>query len=265
MRWVASFVIALLAACASAPRPSEGPLRVMSYNIHAGKDAAGVDSLERVAAVITASNADIVLLQEVDRGTKRSGNVDQLAVLTRLTGFHGAFGRSLEYQGGGYGIAILSRWPITARETLPLPVEPPQERAGGSHEPRVALVVDTATPAGDLEVINTHIDASRDDHYRLQEARDLIGAIARRRVMPRLLGGDFNSTPESAVQESLRRSGLRDSFAECGEGSGLSYPADVPAKRIDYVFLTGKFRCASARVIDAQASDHRPVLVNVIR
>ena len=59
-------------------------LRVMVYNIHAGKDAAGVDNLERVAQVVRDAAADLVLLQEVDRGTRRSGGVDQPEVLARL-------------------------------------------------------------------------------------------------------------------------------------------------------------------------------------
>ena len=57
------------------------------------------------------------------------------------------------------------------------------------------------------------------------------------------------STPESQVQIAVRAGGLRDAFAECGSGDGLSYPDDVPAKRIDYLFLTGRIRCSSAKVI----------------
>jgi endonuclease/exonuclease/phosphatase family metal-dependent hydrolase len=230
-------------------------VRVLVYNIHAGKDAAGVDNLERVAALMTSTDADLVLLQEVDRGTTRSGRVDQVEVLSRLTKLHGIFGKSLDYQGGEYGIAILSRWPITAHEVIHLPVEPPQTRAGGSVEPRVALVADT----GGLRIVNTHLDASGEDTYRLQEADHLLDIFKTR--SPGLIGGDFNSTPDSAVQARVRTSGVRDSWTECGANNQLTYPADVPVKRIDYLFLTGKTRCVSASVLDSQASDHRPVLV----
>ena len=157
-------------SCASATRstpPDE--LRVLVYNIHAGKDAAGVDNLERVAALVRDTKADVVLLQEVDRLTTRSGNVDQLAELERRTGFHGAFGKTLDYQGGDYGIALLSRWPIRSDTLLRLPIDPPQARAGGSYEPRGALVARVAMPGRELRVINTHLDASREDHYRRQE------------------------------------------------------------------------------------------------
>ncbi|HUG40440.1 MAG TPA: endonuclease/exonuclease/phosphatase family protein [Longimicrobiales bacterium] len=65
--------VATIAACASTPAPAPDPLRVLVYNIHAGKDAAGEVNLARVAAVIGDAGADVVLLQEVDRGTRRAG------------------------------------------------------------------------------------------------------------------------------------------------------------------------------------------------
>ena len=47
-----------------------------------------------------------MLFQEVDKGTKRSGNVDQPATLAKLSGLHAAFGSALDYDGGKYGVAI---------------------------------------------------------------------------------------------------------------------------------------------------------------
>lgn len=156
----------------SAAPPTE--VRVLVYNIHAGKDATGRENLAEVADLVRTTGADVVLLQEVDRGTERSGRVDQLAELERRTGFHGAFGRTLDYQGGGYGIAVLSRWLITSDTLHPLPVEPAQERAGGSYEPRGALRVWVDGPRGALGVVNTHLDPSRDDAYRRQEVRGVL-------------------------------------------------------------------------------------------
>lgn len=254
-------VLILLTGCASYPTPGT-PLRVLIYNVHAGRDAAGADNLERVAAVIADSGADVVLLQEVDRGTSRSGGVDQLAQLMRLTGFHGAFGKSLDFQGGEYGIAVLSRWPIAASEVIPLRIDPPQPRAGGSLEPRIAFLVETITPAGPLAVVNTHFDASRDERWRLQETTDLLEALAERMEIA-LAGGDFNSEPGSAVHQRLVDGGLRDAWLECGLGPALTFPAAGPVKRIDYVFLADDTRCNGARVLDSDASDHRPLLVEI--
>jgi endonuclease/exonuclease/phosphatase family metal-dependent hydrolase len=233
--------------------------------MHAGKDAKGVDNLARIATLVDSLRADIVLLQEVDRNTQRSGRVDQPATLAKLTGHHVAFGKSLDFQGGDYGIAILSRWPISSDTTFHLPVDPPQERSGGSYEPRAALRAVVSTPNGPLAVVNTHLDPSGDDRWRRQEIRTVLAIVdsLRRRRIPTIAGGDFNSTPESSTLESVRAAGLRDAWSGCGRGDGLTYPADSSVKRIDYLFLSGAATCLGATVVRTDASDHRPVFLIV--
>jgi len=249
------------AAAGSRPAPS---IRVLVYNIHAGKDAAGVDNLERVAAIVRESGADIALLQEVDRGTTRSGNVDQVARLASLTRFHAAFGKTLSYQGGDYGIAVLSKREIRSDTVLRLPVSPPQERSGAGYEPRGALRVTVATALGEAHFLNTHIDASRDDTYRVQEARELLRISADLGASGGMvfIGGDLNSEPESAVMTMFAAAGWKDAW-QCGRGNGYSFPATVPVKRIDYLLLPPALRCRSATVIPTEASDHRPVLFEI--
>jgi len=258
---------AACAAPASVPstEPVGGDVKVMVFNIHAGKDAAGKGNLDDVAALARDVGADLVLLQEVDRGTKRSGNVDQVAVLEERSGFATAFGRSLDYDGGQYGMAALSRAGVDARFTESLPVTPAQARSGGSYEPRAALVIVARTPLGRITALNTHLDASRDEGYRLQEIVHVLAIVERSKKsgLPVMAGGDFNAEPGSEVHKRLLAAGLRDSWLECGAGDGLTYPADEPVKRIDYLFLTGSLRCTSARVIETTISDHRPLLVTV--
>ena len=242
--------------------PSGEDVRVLVYNVHAGKDAAGKESVKRISEVVKSIDPDIVLFQEVDKRTKRSGGVDQPAEYAKLTGLHVAFGKSLDYDGGEYGIAVLSRWPIRRDTAIHLPVDPPQERSGGSHEPRVAMAVRIDAPFGPLDLFNTHIDASNDDRWRLQEIKTIERIVKEALAGDAriLLGGDFNSTPDSPVQGELRTSGFRDAWPTCGVGEGLSYPAEVPRKRIDYLFLPSGFECMSARVVETDASDHRPVV-----
>lgn len=253
------YAVLLCTGCATSGSQPQS-VRVMTYNIHAGKDAQQVVNLERVAAVIDSADADIVLLQEVDRRTERAGGVDHFAELRRLTGMSGVFGKSLDYQGGEYGIAVLSRWAIDSVQALSLTVEPPQERAGGAHEPRIALHVQVQTPNGPLEIINTHLDASGTATYRRQE---LIGVLAhmKQRVAagaPLLFGGDLNARPTTDDINAVAFA-LHDAFASCGTGAGETFPAHAPDRRIDYIFMRAA-RCTSARVIETLASDHRPLL-----
>jgi endonuclease/exonuclease/phosphatase family metal-dependent hydrolase len=261
---VVGALLPILAACSAMSHRAAPELRVLVYNIHAGKDAKGVDNLDRVAQLVRDTRADIVLLQEVDVLTRRSGNVDQPARLRERTGFHAAFGKTLDYQGGLYGIAVLSRWPIDSSGVASLPIDPPQLRSGVSYEPRGALRAFITSPHGRIVVMNTHLDASRDDHYRRQEARTIVAlADSLRGAGFLLVGGDFNSEAGSAVQQSLTAAPLHDAWALCGQGNGLTYPADSGTKRIDYLYLPPRATCARAEVIPTDASDHRPLLVRV--
>ena len=263
MKALATLTLLVLAGCSTVgDRPAV--TTVMVYNIHAGKDAAGGSNLEKVAALIAETKADIVLLQEIDRRTTRSSGVDHFEELQRLTGFHGAFGKSLDFQGGEYGIATLSRFPITSKSVVALDVDPPQTRAGGSKEPRVALLVTAAFPAGPISIMNTHLDASKEDFWRLQEIAQLT-RVAMESDRPRLLvGGDLNATPDSEVHKRMRAVGLSDSWTDCGTGDEKTYPASGPVKRIDYLYRDSSWKCVEASVLTSDASDHRAVIFKLI-
>jgi endonuclease/exonuclease/phosphatase family metal-dependent hydrolase len=257
------FTIAGAAACTSLPLRHERPIRVLVLNMHAGKDAAGVSNLDGVAALVKSTAPDLVLLQEVDRGTARSGGIDQVERLGAATGYATAFAPSLlHYDGGEYGIALLSRGHIGYKATVPLPVHPVQTRAGGSHEPRVALLAFADVRSGRWRAINTHLDPV-EGPTRAEELAGIAALVREQQLagVPFVVGGDFNATPDNPALVPLRALGLRDAWTECGTGDGLTYPAGKPVKRIDYLFLGGDLRCTAAQVIETSVSDHRPLLV----
>lgn len=266
LRLLILLLLAALGAGAAVQR-AQPTARVLVFNIHAGKDAGAQRNLESVADLVRKVDPDVVLLQEVDRGTRRSGDVDQLKVLEEATQYSAVFGKSLDYDGGQYGIAGLSRTRISEDATESLPIQPPQARAGGSYEPRAALTFTTSTPVGSIVALNTHLDASKDEHYRLQETAHILSMITRLRSGDRqvVAGGDFNTEPGSTAYERLIAGGLRDAWKECGKGDGFTYPADNPVKRIDYLFMTSGLRCTHAEVLDTRISDHRPLVVTLTR
>jgi endonuclease/exonuclease/phosphatase family metal-dependent hydrolase len=94
-------------------------VRVLCYNIHYGQGNDGVYNLERLAAVIADVKPDLVALQEVDVGVKRSGRVHQAMRLGELTGMAVRYGPTQHYQGGLYGNAVLTRLPILDVAILP--------------------------------------------------------------------------------------------------------------------------------------------------
>ena len=134
-RFVISMVIAswcclALAGCQSGSvKPqTPGTLRVLTYNIHHGEAMDKKFDYQRLAKVINDLSPDIVALQEVDVGTERAGGVDQAALLGKLCRMHHAFGPAMPYQGGQYGEAILSRFPIEKVLVHPLPYDSSRSR-----------------------------------------------------------------------------------------------------------------------------------------
>lgn len=254
-----------LLSCASARPALDQMVNVLVYNMHAGKDAKGVDNLSRIAEIVRVTGADVTLLQEVDIDTRRSGRVDQPSVLADLTGLRPVFGKTLNYDGGLYGIAVLSRWPVVYDTVFSLEVTPRQERAGGSYEPRGVLHVLIATPHGPLHILNTHLDPSANDRFRRQEAASLLRLAEklRRSGETVFIGGDLNANPDSRVLEMFIEAGWNDAWDGCGEGEGKSFPYDTPVKRIDYLHLGPRATCVWAEVIPTDASDHRPIIFHI--
>ncbi|HST58043.1 MAG TPA: endonuclease/exonuclease/phosphatase family protein [Longimicrobium sp.] len=266
LRFSALALAALLAGCATtAPVPAPAPARevtVMVYNIRAGKDVGGSENLSRVAELVRSTGADLVLLQEVDRNTQRSGPADQPATLARLTGYSVAFGRTIGFQGGDYGIALLSRWPIQRDTLIPLLVTAPPGRTTEGREQRGVLLAVVDAPGGPLAVLDTHLDHTGDDVWRMQEIATVlrVARTAGEPGMPLLIGGDLNARPESAVHAELRGAGFRDAWEGCGAGDAMTFPAHAPDRRIDYLYVSGDARCVRAEVLPGEASDHRPLL-----
>src|ERR1044072_7375031 len=130
MRAPLTFILLLLLSVPAAPARGRVRLNVMSYNIHVGIGMDKKLDLARIAEVIKGSRADIIGLQEVDRGVERTGRVDEIRELARLTGMDYAFAHNLDYQGGQYGVAVLSRFPILAIDHMRFANRRERERRG---------------------------------------------------------------------------------------------------------------------------------------
>lgn len=241
------------ATLSPAARSAEGEplrLRVLTYNIH---HAAGVDGkldVERIARVISAVEPDLVAVQEVDQKVMRSEQTDQPAELARLTGLHAAFGGNIPLQGGNYGNAVLSRFPIQRQQNHKLP-------SYDNGEQRGALEVEVELPggAGNLTFLATHLDYRRPDEERLASAKVLLELP----VQPlALLAGDLNATPDSPTLKAL------GSVWKVANGQPLpTIPVTKPARQIDFVLYrpASRWKTIEVRVLDeAVASDHRALL-----
>lgn len=250
-------VLCSFAGVVAAEEPPAKPrLRVMSYNIHHGEGTDGKLDLERIAKVIKDAKVDLVAVQEVDRNTRRTRGVDQAADLARLTGMQGTFGKAMDYSGGEYGQAVLSRWPLIEPKTHRLPTTPPREQ-------RVALEVKVRPPGlPELTFVGTHLDHVRDETDRVAQARDLNRLLVRKDAGPTILLGDMNAQPDSQPMRIL----LEHWNDTSGKELVPTCPAEKPTIKIDWILLLKghRWRVVSSTVIEEKAaSDHRPIVAEL--
>jgi len=258
------FAIAL-ASLSRAELPAE--LRVLTYNIHHGEGVDGKFDLPRIAEVIKSASPDLLALQEVDQGTARASGVDQPAELARLTGMEVVFGRNIEFEGGGYGTALLSRLPVKAHSSVKL--RSFYEGTDDHPEQRGVQVAEIGE-AGEQGIVFlcTHLDYRPDERERLASA-EMINELAAKygeRLM--ILAGDLNAEPESRVmREFEKRWKIAGADAKTQVRGGayalLTFPSGEPAKWIDYVLVrpAERWEVVEVRVIEERvASDHRPLL-----
>lgn len=243
----------------TAPEPAPTRITLVCWNIHHGRGADRRVDLDRIANVLRRADPDVVALQEVDVGVARTARLDLPRELARRLGMQPLFGHNLDFQGGRYGNALLTRLKIERWHNHRFTML----RAG---EQRGVLCATLRTAAGPLTVLVTHLDYRRDDRERLAHVREL-RRIAASTTGPLVIAGDFNADPGSAVHRAAL-DWTHDAWRCVGTGAGNTYPADRPRKRIDWVLLprvTPGVDVSSARVeVDRTASDHRPLRVQFV-
>lgn len=225
-------------------------IRLATYNIKHGS----LKGLSAVADVLTSIDADVIALQEVDSGTRRCGGVDQAATLGQRLSMYHAFGHAFSYEGGSYGLALLSRAPLLSPAVIPLP-------SPAGSEQRICLLAEIE--GEDLLVAAAHLGL--DPSERMAQARELVSLLAGRRRV--IVMGDLN---EGHTEPAFRL--LASSLVDCieeGAAGALplrTYPSDRPTIGIDHVLRSADLPPATlAATIATDASDHLPVVVKLDR
>jgi endonuclease/exonuclease/phosphatase family metal-dependent hydrolase len=258
-------LIAIFSGCiaekeTSVTAPEPQILRIMTYNIHHGRGTDGKVDPARTAAVIKEANADIVGLQEVDKNVRRSGNRDLTAEIADLLGMHFYFDKNINFDGGEYGSAILSRFPILEKTNTHYKMLRPGEQRGLQ---QVILDVNGRK----ILFMNTHIDYRPEDEERLLNIIEMKEAAERHPDLPTFLVGDFNDLPGSRTLLSVQEM-FTDTWAEMGEGDGTTHihATDGQHKRLDYIFYRTNESIQPLKiwVTNADASDHFPVVAEFL-
>lgn len=257
-------LISALAACAALRRPPNQPtLRVMSFNIRAGNG-----NLQGIADAIRSAAPDVVALQEVDvHWADRSRFMDEASWLgshlhmeVRFAPIYRLAPSNDTLPPREFGVALLSRFPIVrsandsiTRLSTQEPDPTPRRMPG--------LLEATLDVRGTLvRVFDTHLDYRSDPRVRSTQVTEML-EISDRMGQPTVLCGDMNAKPDAPeLQPLLHR--FHDSWSARTD-SGFTYPAEHPTERIDYI-LVDFIRVRSTRVVATLASDHRPVVADLV-
>jgi len=269
--------------------------RCVSYNIRSGDNVNGVFNLNNTAEIIRQLNPDIVGLQEVDRFTSRHP-IDEPSFLANQTNMYSIFAKMRSYEGGDYGICILSRNMVLDsrifhyrrpgeisqwKKALECSGDPvPGDYCQGAlavlievspSEAKLQLKTNSISTSKKIWFVTTHLglyDMQLNESMQLFEFLNSLMSVN----APIVITGDMNSTPESdAIQFLTRKANMIDQWASCGKGFGYTFSSDTPTRRIDYQFTYSKenvttngIRCIQSFLINTLASDHLPVTTDYL-
>jgi endonuclease/exonuclease/phosphatase family metal-dependent hydrolase len=220
----------------------------------------------RIAEVIAEMSVDVVALQELDLGRRRSAGADQTKMIAEQLGWYSYFHPAMRRNDEHYGNAILSRYQLVFRRAIELPGRPPFF----CRENRAAIEVNIETNLGKVHIINTHLGLGWRE--RLVQAQLFTSAEWRAAIAgdtPLILLGDFNSLRGSRPYRTLNRH-LRD-VRELVRATGpiRTFPTRFPVLAVDHIFVNRAVEPVSVTVhrspLARIASDHFPLVAAVVR
>ena len=246
--------------------PKGQSLRVMTYNIYGARatSPANAADLDAIAEVIRRQNPDFVTLNEVDVFTNRTGkDVHQARDLAEKLGMEWHFSKAIDRDGGEYGEAVLSKYPILEKRSYRLPCA--AEQPG---EDRSLCVIRVQIDGKDLYVASTHLDHLSGDASRLVQATEIRRIRDTELEGDLILCGDLNAIPSSNVIATMT-----SFLTNTGPIDQYTFPSDDPSRKIDYIMYApiehfGVQNCQVVSRGDQQvggvdASDHRPVIADI--
>ncbi len=227
-------------------------IRVMTYNLRFGELA----SLEQLAQHIRSFKPDFVALQEVDCNTHRDRTPHQhdknfINELAYHTGMFGLYGKTIDYQGGYYGIGLLSRFPYISVEKNLLP-------QGQDKTEQRAVIEGKFDMNGDTIIVaSTHLEVSSEELRKVQA--DFLCKHFAKLDYPVILGGDFNAIPDSAPIQLMKANWFFDNDVR------PTIPSNNPQRRIDFLFAkpVKAWKIIRSQTIYSLLSDHLPVVMDL--
>ncbi|MES3017037.1 MAG: endonuclease/exonuclease/phosphatase family protein [Bacteroidota bacterium] len=252
------FLLTLI-SCTSV-RDSQGSagkvqLKIMSYNIHIGipPTKPGTTDIDAIVRAIKEQAPDIIALQEVDVNTARTGKINEAALIAEKLKMNFFFAKAIDHDGGDYGVAILSKFPLSETKVHRLTTI-----EGTKGEPRVMATAKVTLKNGQtIRFASTHLDAQGPSVNRDKQISE-INMISSSETLPFIIAGDFNATPNSSVIKKLD-----EVFTRTCQDCAPTFPVVNPKTTIDFIAFkkSASFKTLSHSVVQEHyASDHLPVV-----
>ena len=218
-------------------------LRLTSYNIQHGEGLDKKIDHARQARILRKAHADVAAIQEVDSVTKRNGGLYSLEEIGRKAKMHSTFAPAIKFQGGKYGIGILSKKRPLSVHRIPLP---------GREEPRMLLVAEFKH----YVVACTHLSLTDEDRMA---SIPIIVEEASKWQKPFVIMGDLNDEPDTPFYREMQRN-----FLFLNPAYDKTFPANKPNICIDHVAIFVPTPDATISfyrtwVGEETFSDHRPL------
>jgi endonuclease/exonuclease/phosphatase family metal-dependent hydrolase len=226
-------------------------LTVMSY----GKGS-GFNDMQALAGTIINYKPDLLVVREMDVNTTRSGPADQPEKLAELLGYpYHVFANALDYQGGEYGTAVFSKFPLVASETKTYML--PSSKSEKGPLAIIKVLVNDSLP---LYFAGVHLNANSTIRNDMQVPALL--DIMKNYPGPIIRAGDFNANPDNMGDTYGQ---MASQFTFPCHSCPPNYPASAPKSYSDYImYKTGiEFTAESYRVGDTSVSSHLPVILKV--
>lgn len=240
--------------------------RLLTYNIHKGIGMDGKFRPDRIIAVLNHHNADIVLLQEVDRGVPRSNHHDLASLLARSLQYeYRAAGMNVFMKRGRYGNATLARYPISRQRNIDLTVSW-RKRRGAQH---TSVTIHENDRKATVEIFNVHLGLSAMERRR--QMADLLESSQITELgndHPCIIAGDMNDWRGVLKRQRFVKHGFTCATnRKPGSRWAIkTFPSVAPTGGLDKIFYRGPLkpiRVYRSRLLLAQeASDHLPVIAD---
>ncbi len=247
MKNIFILLFAAVALCGNIACDNYSSHRIMSYNV---RNCTGLDNktdYQRVADIIKAAECEAVAIQELDSMTTRYKGQDMLKNLADLTGMYPTFAPSIDFQGGKYGIGMLTKEKPISHRRVALPCR---------SEPRSLLIVELEK----YYYCCTHLSLHAEDR---ETSIGIIVDELSKLDKPVIIAGDFNAEPDEKSMQNMAKH-----FQIFEKNTPYTFPANEPNIEIDYIALYSdkgaKAEVKEHTVIEAKVeSDHRPLVADI--